>query len=279
MINAATFTMKILLLSVAALFPFSMSQAKPRAVSLDYCADQFILSLADRDQIMALTTEAIEGHSFYKDKAQGLPLFRATSEDVLHMKPDVVIRNWGGIKMLPLLKWAKIAVTTAEYGTGPQMLYQNMRHIGAALSQSERAEEMIADHQDRLSALKKYPARGLRAAYIAPGGITAGANTFVNGIIKLAGLASMSEELGLVGWQPLPLEALVQNPPDIIIASFFNQKNIHVSNWSLSRHGRIKQMIDSIPTIVVPGRYLSCNGIFSVDAAEYIHDQLERLAQ
>jgi hypothetical protein len=38
-------------------------------------------------------------------------------------------------------------------------------------------------------------------------------------------------------------------------------------------------MIESIPTIIVPGRYLSCNGIFSVDAAEYIHDHLERLLQ
>lgn len=277
MMKAATLLMTTFLLTVAAFSPFSYAQGKPRAVSLDYCADQFILSLADRDQIMALTTEAVEGHSFYKDKAQGLPLFRASSEEVLHMAPDIVIRNWGGTKMLPLLKRAHIPVASAEYGTGPEILYQNMRRIGLALKQSERAEHLIRDHQDRLTALKKRATSGLRAVYIAPGGITAGENTFVNGIIKLAGLASMSEEMGLMGWQPLPLEALVQNPPDIIIGSFFNQKNIHVSNWSLARHDRIREMIDTIPTIMVPGRYLSCNGIFSVDAAEYIHGELERL--
>ncbi|MCK5425190.1 MAG: ABC transporter substrate-binding protein [Emcibacter sp.] len=279
MINAATLVMITILLSVAAFTPFAQAAEKPQAVSLDYCADQFMLSLADRDQIMSLTTQAIEGHSFFKDKARGLPLFRASSEEVLQMGPDVVIRNWGGFSMLPLLKQANIPVATAEYGTGPEMLYQNMRRIGAALQQSERAEEMINDHQERLVALKKRAPSGLRAAYIAPGGITAGKNTFVNGIIKLAGLASMSEEQGLIGWQPLPLEALVQNPPDIIIGSFFNEKNIHVSNWSLTRHGRIRQMIDTIPTIMVPGRYLSCNGIFSVDAAEYIHDELEKLLE
>jgi len=277
--TAAAIVMKTILLYVAAFTPFFYAHAKPTAVSLDYCADQFILSLADREQIMALTTEAIQSHSFYRDKARGLPLFRATSEEVLHMAPDVVVRNWGGSKMLPLLKRANIAVTSAEYGTGPEILYQNMRAIGAALEQYGRAEQLILDHQNRLATLNQKVASTyfgrLRAAYIAPGGVTAGENTFVNDIIKLAGLASLSEELGLKGWQALPLEALIQNPPDLIIGSFFDQKNIHVSNWSLTRHDRIKKMIDMIPTIIIPGRYLSCNGIFSVDAAEYIHDRLE----
>ena len=258
-------------------------QKKPRAVSLDYCADQFILSLADREQIMALTYDAIQSHSFYRDKAKGLPLFRATSEDVLYMKPDVVIRNWGGPKMLPLLSQAEIPVATVEYGTGPEMLYRNMRVIGAALQQPDRADDLIRNHQLRLAALTQKVAQSkstrsrLRTAYIAPGGVTAGVDTFINNIFILAGLTPISEELGLKGWQSLPLEALVQNPPDLIIGSFFNQKNIHVSNWSLSRHSRIKKMIEKIPTIIIPGRYLSCNGIFSVDAAEYIHDAVEAL--
>ncbi|PCI32742.1 MAG: hypothetical protein COB54_06500 [Alphaproteobacteria bacterium] len=299
--TAATIVFNMFRLSVAAvLFSAGFStlsyaqeplqntpHGKPMAVSLDYCADQFILSLADRDQIMALTTEAIESHSFYQKQARGLPLYRATAEEVLQMAPDVVIRNWGGTKMLPLLARANIPVASSTYGIGPQVLYQNMRVIGAALDQGERAEKLIRDHQVRWAALEKKVAqenkmtlakgRKLHAAYIAPGGITAGKNTFVNDIIKLAGLASLSEEFGLVGWQPLPLEALVQNPPDIIIGSFFNQKNIHVSQWSLARHGKIREMLNTIPTIIVPGRYLSCNGIFSVDAAEFIQSKLETL--
>ena len=293
--TAATIVFNIFRLSVAAVLLsagfLSLSYAqenlrdtpnrKPMAVSLDYCADQFILSLADRDQIMALTTEAVESHSFYRDQAHGLPLFRATAEEVLQMAPDVVIRSWGGYSMLPLLARAGIPVASSTYGTRPKALYHNMRIIGKALSQDERAEEKIRDHQRRWAALEQKlttsESRKLRAAYIAPGGVTAGKNTFVNDIIKLAGLASLSEEFGLVGWQTLPLEALVQHPPDIIIGSFFNQKNIHVSQWSLSRHDRVRKMLNTIPTIIVPGRYLSCNGIFSVDAAEYIQGKLETL--
>ncbi len=285
MTNAATALTRTILLSVAAFLllaaPVSAGdQNKPKAVSLDYCADQFLLSLADREQIMALSRDAVESHSFYRDKAQGLPLFRATSEEVLHMSPDIVMRSWGGFDMLPLLARADIPVISARYGAGPEVLYDNMRLFGAALAQTARAESMIRTHRERRTALKTGVSAGgpkLRAAYIAPGGVTAGADTFVNDIIKLAGLTSVAEEFGLTGWQSLPLETLIQNPPDIIIGSFFNQKNIHVSNWSLTRHNRIRQMIDHIPTIMVPGGYLSCNGIFSIDAAEYIQDELQEI--
>lgn len=277
------------LLSVAAYLSLGAACAKdkPRAVSLDYCADQYILALAERDQIAALTREAIASHSFYRRRAAGIPTFGASAEEILVINPDITIRSWGGFAMLPLLARAHIAVAATRYGTGSDILYDNIRAIGAALEQSDRATEIIRDHQYRLSHLAqkvaenraKNPGRRLRAAYIAPGGITAGKDTFVHEIITLAGLTSISGELGLTGWQPLPLEALIQNPPDIIIGSFFDLDNLHVSHWSLTRHSRIKQMLDRIPTIMVPGRYLSCNGIFTIDAAEYIHDRLEELVQ
>lgn len=256
---------------------------KPMAISLDYCADQFLLSLADRSQIMALTTDAIESHSFYRDKAIGLPLFEPTTETILQKSPDVVIRYWGGFKALPFLDRIHIKVSSALYGTDPEVLYENMRLIGAALDQKDRSENMIKDYKKRLQQIKERAlairslGRPIRVAYLTPGGITAGKDTFVNNIFTLVGLSSLAEELGLIGWQPLPLEGLVRHPPDLIIGSFFDLDHFHISSWSLSRHDRIQKMIDKTPTIIVPGRFLSCNGIFSVDAAEYIQHEIERL--
>jgi len=283
--RAATTVLKTFLLFVAALMlsPFCQAQDSPRAVSLDYCADQFLLALADRGQIMALSRDAVAPHSYYRARAQGLPLFGATAEEVLHMAPDIVIRNWGGFTMLPFLKQAGIPVVTARYGAGPDILFDNMLKIGAALGQEPHAQQMIDSIRQRLAEIKVRAAHSallnhrLRTAYIAPGGITAGKNTFVDNIIKLAGLLPVAEQLGLDGWQPLPLEALIQNPPDLIITSFFNQDDIHISGWSLTRHHRIRKMLDSIPTIMVPGRYLSCNGGFTAEAAAYIQNEVERL--
>lgn len=42
----------------AAAEPAGPHPAAPTIVSLDYCADQFVLALADREQILALSKDA-----------------------------------------------------------------------------------------------------------------------------------------------------------------------------------------------------------------------------
>lgn len=271
-----TVIIRITMVLMVAVCFMSRAFSAEKIVSLDYCADQFVLTLADRDQIMALSNEATDSHSFYADRAKGIAQFGATTEEVLYMKPDLVVRNWGGDKFLNILEKANIPVASIRYGRGIDMLYDNLRHVGEALGQGPRAEELITDHQQRYNKLRGQPPTGLRAVYITPSGVTAGTGTFVNDILRFAGLRSVAQELGLAGWQAFPLEALVHNPPDIIVGSFFDLDALPMANWSLARHGRIKKMMEKIPTIMVPGRYLSCNGIFTLEAAEYIRKRVRK---
>ena len=67
-----------------------------RIVSLDYCADQFVLGLADRERILALSPDAGKDFSYLRAEASGLPTVRPRSEDVLALRPDLVVRNYGG---------------------------------------------------------------------------------------------------------------------------------------------------------------------------------------
>ena len=69
---------------------------RPSLVSLDYCADQFVLALADHDQIIGLSPDADAAHSFLREKAKGLPKTSASTEEVLQQKPDLVLRTWRG---------------------------------------------------------------------------------------------------------------------------------------------------------------------------------------
>ena len=47
-----------------------------RIVSLDYCADQFVLGLADRERILALSPDAVKDFSYLRAEAAGLPAVR-----------------------------------------------------------------------------------------------------------------------------------------------------------------------------------------------------------
>ena len=67
-----------------------------RIVSLDYCADQYVLKLADREQILAISPDAVKDFSYMQDAAVGVPTVRPVAEDVLILKPDLIVRTYGG---------------------------------------------------------------------------------------------------------------------------------------------------------------------------------------
>lgn len=244
----------------------------PKIVSLDYCADQYVLSLAGRDQILALSKEAHDIHSFYRDRAQGLATTGNSAEEILSLSPDLVVRTWGGNTILPILHRGKIDHVSAVYGSDLETVYKNMRLIGAKMAQDQKAQSHIIQAKTRAHRLKTAPKTSLKALYLTPGGITAGQQTFVDNIIRMAGFEPLAESMKIIGWQNLPLEQMMLDPPDLIIGSFFDLPTAQ-SPWSLSRHGRIAKMMQDIPTILLPGRYLACNGLFALDAAEYIRER------
>ena len=83
------------LTAVMALVPAG-AWAAPRVMSLDSCADQYVLALAPREAIVGLSHRAVAPDSYLRDQAAGLPLRRATFESLVSARPQVVVRLWGG---------------------------------------------------------------------------------------------------------------------------------------------------------------------------------------
>ena len=63
-----------------------------RIVSVNLCADQLVLALADRNQIAGLTHNAIDPEmSGAAAKARGLPLLGNSAEQILAIDPDLIV--------------------------------------------------------------------------------------------------------------------------------------------------------------------------------------------
>ncbi|MEZ6023735.1 MAG: hypothetical protein R3C16_10075 [Hyphomonadaceae bacterium] len=93
--------------------------AQPRRiVSLDYCADQFVLALAERDQIAAPVSGARRDDSYYRDRADGVRQTRGSLEEVLALNPDLVVRNWGGPWNAQEI-YARFGVPVLQVGDAP----------------------------------------------------------------------------------------------------------------------------------------------------------------
>ncbi|MEL7231178.1 MAG: ABC transporter substrate-binding protein, partial [Pseudomonadota bacterium] len=154
-----------------------MSGDRPlRIVSLDYCADQYVLKLADREQILAISPDADEAFSYMRDVAIGMPTVRPIAEDVLILKPDLVVRSYGGGPNaeafferagIPVLQvgWAS-NIDSEEMGSIPSLI----QHMADGLGHTERGDALVAEFRNRLSALQARSS-DQKALYMTPGGV------------------------------------------------------------------------------------------------------------
>ena len=248
----------------------------PRVVSTDYCADQFVLALAARSQILALSKYATASHSYYADRAQGIRQTYGSTEDLLGLQPDIVLRSWGAARRTALLNKVNIHVDVVDPGPDMQALLAEVKRVGDLLGQPAAAakyQQTLAADWQTLGQTSRQP---VRAAYLTASGFTAGAGTFVNTIIKQAGYQSWAEEYGVVGWAPLSLEQLTLDPPDLLIGSFFDLATVPTAYWGPQRHPELAQWISTRPSVLIPGRLVSCNGIFAVEAGGYLRQEAEK---
>lgn len=264
----------LLAAALCAVFGVSAAaQDSGRVASIDYCADQYVLALTERERIAALSYEATSAHSFFRDRAAGLPVTRGMSDEVLALGPNLLVRSWRGSAATDaLFEKAGIITYPLPYAHDADSAFETLRSFGATIGRTREAERFVAARQRLRARLKQARGSTLKALYLTPSGFTAGTGTSVDSVIKAAGFDTVSADYGLAGWQPLPLEAILTSPPDLIVTSFFDL-SAKVSHWSRVRHPAVRDLLNAAPVIDLPSGYLTCNNLFSVDAAALIRDK------
>lgn len=239
-----------------------------RVMSTDFCADQFVLALADREDIVALSPDADNDFSYLREKAGDISRTRPDPETVKALAPDVVLRFWGGdaARMNKL----GVDVVTLDYASDFDGVRENIRVAAAALGREPRGAALIAEMDARLDALGKRRGAHPHALYVTPGGVTAGRSTMIDAIFGAAGIINIAADEGLSYWPSLPAERLVASPPDFIVTGFFTANSERVNHWSAARHPALREIFRRTPTVHLPTDILSCPGWYSVDAAEKI---------
>jgi iron complex transport system substrate-binding protein len=246
----------------------SVAQAEPRRiVSLDYCADQFVLALADRAQIVALSVGSLRDDSYFRDRARGLRQTRGTLEEVLALRPDIVVRSWGGPWDAQQV-YARFNVPVLQVGDTPDFALARADLLDAAttLGHPERGAAIARDLDDRLARLAAHRGHA-PVMYLSGGGAVAGSGTMMDSVITAAGGHNIRTE---ASWQVLPLESLVQTPPALIATAFFDTSRDRVNAWSPSRHPTLRRALANARTVTLPPAAVACEAWYAVDAAETI---------
>lgn len=251
----------------------SAANAEPRRiVSLDYCADQFVLALADRSQIAALSVGAQREDSYFRERARGVRQTRASLEDVLSLHPDLIVRSWGGSWDAEQV-YARFDVPVLQVGDTTDFSAARADLLDAAqrLGHPDRGAALAHDLDTRLARLNAHRSNAA-VMYLSAGGAVAGRGTMIDAVISAAGGRNVRTESS---WQVLPLERLVQTPPALIALGFFDTGRERVNAWSPSHHPALRRALANARTVSLPPATVACEGWYAIDAAELIAAALQ----
>jgi len=241
------------------------SPGAPRIVSLDFCADQFVLKLVDHEQIAGLSPDAGKSFSYLREKAKGLPVARSGAEDVLLKRPDVVVRTYGGgPNATAFFERAGVKVVQIPYANNIAAIKESILATAAALGEEARGQALADEMDARIAAL---PDRvtGRKALYLTSKGAVAGTGTSIDEMLAMAGFENFQTQ---PGWASAPLERLAYEQPDVIAAGFFETSDLASDVWSPARHPLARRRLAETPVIDIPGAWTACGGWFALNAVE-----------
>jgi len=262
MIRAPALTAALAVLAFA-----GEAAAAPTVMSLDSCADQYVLALAPRDSIVGLSARADDPDSYMRARAVGLPVRRATAESVLAIRPDIVVRYWGGDARLESTL-ARRGIRTVNIGEANDFkaVRANVRAVSAALGQAAAGEALVARMDAKLH-WAHGSWKGAPALYFTPTGFTTGPGSLVDAMMRAAGLTNLSTGST---WKPIPLERLVMTPPRAFVLGFFDTFAVAMQRWGPGRHSALRKRLAGRTAASLPSAILGCPAWFAADGAELL---------
>lgn len=269
-------------LLLAALMMPAAALAGPRVASMNLCADELVLRLADREQIASVSFLALETRiSTVADLAATVPINHGQAEDVVLQRPDLVIAGkYTTRTTVALLRRLGLPVTELDVPVTFEAVTAQIRDVAARLGQPGRAEAMIAGIDARLAAVR--PAGGsVRALVLRPNGVTAGRGSLVDTLLMRAGLVNLGRDPALAGYTSLPLEMVLNLKPDLLIMDMEPLPGPSLAHQVLG-HPALRDLPFRMAVVGVPNRLWTCAGPAMAEAVEILAKagrQFEKEAQ
>ncbi len=254
--------------------PRAKAPAVPqRIVSINLCADQLVLALADRGQIAGLTKNATDVEmSGEAAKARGIPLLSNSAEQILAIEPDLIIgmpaSRSAALRALPEQSYPLLDLDTANT---LDEIYTSIRQAAVAVGHPARGDALITRMQGELAGLPK-PGKGRVAAYYQRRGYMTGTGTLIDELMARVGLVNLAGKLGKPPLSQLSIEEMVAAQPDYLIVESATDK-VTDQGSEMLHHPALK----NIPRISVPQAWTVCGSPAYTQAARSMAAQIVRL--
>ncbi|WP_421931811.1 ABC transporter substrate-binding protein [Phenylobacterium sp.] len=243
-----------------------------RVVSLNPCLDAILVQLADRAQIAALSHYSRDrDSSSIADLARTFPFTYESAEEVVALLPDLVLT---GRHSSPATRAAlKRLGVRAELFDVPSTVEASLAqvvHMAAVIDRPARGAELVARIRAAIAAAAPPPgARALTALVYQSNGFASAKGTLVDEMMREAGFINAATRYGLKATGNVPLERLIADPPDVLLAG---QPKPGVPTWAdrVLTHPALRAISGRMHRAVFPQRLMYCGGPVLIETAQML---------
>lgn len=271
---AATTAAALLIACAIALCGPARADRPERIVSMNMCADQYLIALADKDQIAGLTTFARDAEmSFYAERAADYPLSDGRAETVLTLEPDLIIASpYRSPTTRALLDRFELNILELEPAHSFADIVAHTRQIAQAIGHPKRGEALIDAMRAELASMPPTASTATALHYQRRGFVT-GMETLFSSIMRRVGLRNLAERVGAGSVQDVPLERVVVADPDYLITSLENDTAADLGT-ELLLHPLLRRQFGPERRLVLPKSLTVCGGPAFPTAVRTLREQI-----
>lgn len=263
------------LLALAFLITPAAAEPPQRIVSLNLCADELVLRLADPGHVASVTWLARDpGGSNVAVAAQAVPVNRGLAEEIVPLKPDLVLAGAFTTRTTTALL-RRFGIPVLELGA-PESLaatYAQISTVADRLGVPARGAALVREMEDAFAALPPVPARRPTALVLRPNGFTAGRGSLADEVLARAGLDNLAARLSPDRMGQVTLEEVVLAQPDLLIINASEDGPPSLAD-ELLHHPALA----GLRRVALPTRLWACAGPQLVEAARRLAAARQELA-
>lgn len=269
---------RLTVLAIAMACSVTAAAQPRRIVSMNMCADQLLIELADRSQIAALTELSRDPVlSFHADRAQSYPVSGGSAEEVLMLRPDLIVTPpFQRKEALSLLNGRRVKTVDVGFADSLEAIYADIRRLAGAIGHPARGEAMIRRMEADLERLSQdRPGKGRIAAYYQRRGYLTGTGTLIDEIMERAGLVNLAERLGRPALSRLSLEEMARSRPDFLLMESATRR-VNDRGSEMLHHPALDHVVPPERRLYLPQAVAVCGGASYPLAVAMLADQIRR---
>ncbi|MDQ8729715.1 ABC transporter substrate-binding protein [Bradyrhizobium sp. LHD-71] len=257
----------------------SASAQQPRIASINVCTDQLLVALADPQQILGLSPYSRDAtRSWSANAAAKFPKLSGEAEDVLVLKPDVVVAGrFTKRATRELLKQKGLRIVEFDAARSFDDVRSQIRRMGEIVGHPDRATAEIARLDAAVARIRtQVKGKPYTVLAVSRRGWVSGSDSLISAMLAEVGLSNAASAFGLKLGGFARLETIVSLRPDLLLLSD-DDDVAEDQGKAFLLHPALERLYPLEKRIVVSERLTVCGGPMLVEALDRLAAELARL--